>query len=434
MSQKYIQPLRGFHDLLPEQQQRHQHIIRTAQKISRCYGFLPIETPIVERSSVFKRSLGEAADIVNKEMYSFFDRKEEEITLRPEATASVVRAVLSHSLPLPFKCFYCGPMFRYERPQKGRLRQFHQVGVEAIGVKDVSSDRDVIASAYLFLQTLFEVQCAQKASESSNDSPFYLEINSLGDTESRTSYLKALKDYLDSVKTDLSSESQVRLQKNPLRILDSKSKDDQKLLIEAPNIFEFLNSDSQSRFNVLRANLDQMGIAYKVNPLLVRGLDYYSHIVFEFKTDLLGAQDAILSGGHYSHLMKLLGGKDEAGTGWAAGVERLNLLLDVQSFDLSKERVLSIVEIDKTEPVKTFSLKLSEHLRKKGIVVEVFSQGNLSKKMKKVNALKSPFCLLIGEQEVESQKVQCKNMSSGEQEHVSLQEFEKKYLQSFQSG
>src|SRR5665213_993691 len=273
-----LQSVRGTHDLLPEAQAKHNTIIEVARSISQRFGFQEMSTPIFEFADVFKRTLGEASDIVNKEMYTFKDRNEEEITLRPEGTAPIARSFISEGLSqrIPLKLFYQGPMFRYERPQKGRQRQFHQFGAELLGVASPYADVELLTLAYETLRAL-------KVLDSST-----LEINSIADSESRAKYIESLVKYLTQKSGELSVESQKRLSVNPLRILDSKSEGDQLVLKNAPLISEFYNETSKSMFDTICTTLKNVGIPFVVNPLLVRGLDYYSHCVFEFRTSALG--------------------------------------------------------------------------------------------------------------------------------------------------
>ena len=292
-----LKPPRGTHDLLPDTSWRHRHIIEKARQVAERFGCGEVATPIFESTEVFKRTLGEASDIVNKEMYTFEDRNGELLTLRPEGTAGIARAFISHSLlrSLPLKYFYQGPMFRYERPQKGRLRQFHQIGVELLGIESSWADIEAISMA----QILFE--------ELGLTSSVHLEINTIGDNSSREVYREKLVHFFETHKSKLSEDSLKRLEVNPLRILDSKAPEDQEVVAKAPQLKEFLNEDSKSRYSEVRVGLDQMGISYKENPCLVRGLDYYTHCVFEFKSSSLGAQNTVLAGGRYNGLIQLMG-------------------------------------------------------------------------------------------------------------------------------
>src|ERR1700720_3607214 len=313
-----LQPVRGTQDLLPDAARRHRQVSETARAAASLYGFDEIVTPIFEFTEVFARPIGEHTDIVAKEMYTFSDRGGEEITLRPENTAGVVRAVLSNGLTqaTPLKFFYSGPMFRYERPQKGRFRQFHQIGVELLGVAQPQADIEVIALGQRILKT---IGIADRV---------VLELNTLGDPESRAAYREALVGYFSARVSELSEDSRRRLERNPLRILDSKDPGDQRLAAEAPDFAAYLNDASREFFARVRDGLDQLGIAYRLNPRLVRGLDYYTHTAFEFVTTDLGAQGTVLAGGRYDGLVELMGGPSVAGGGWGAGIQRLGALLD----------------------------------------------------------------------------------------------------------
>ena len=312
MSSK-IQSVRGTHDHLPEEMYKYNNIITRAENITSLYGFKPMATPIFEFSNVFKKTLGESSDIVTKEMYTFIDKGNEEITLRPEGTAGIVRSIISNSLSqeMPFKAFYHGPMFRYERPQKGRLRQFHQIGIELLGTDSQQADIEVIA-------------CANKLLKELNiDKSSTLHINSLGNITERKKYIDELIKYLNNFKNKLSIDSKKRFKQNPLRILDSKSEDDIEIIKNAPKLINYLNKESKNSFKKVLDGLTNLNIAYKINHKLVRGLDYYNNTTFEFITDKLGSQSAIIAGGRYDNLMKQMGGPDIPGIGWAAGIERL---------------------------------------------------------------------------------------------------------------
>ena len=312
-----LQPVRGTQDLLPEAARRHRQVIETARAAAELYGFAEMATPIFEFTEVFARPIGEHTDIVAKEMYTFTDRGGEEVTLRPENTAGVVRAVLSNRLvqSVPLKFFYSGPMFRYERPQKGRFRQFHQIGVELIGVAQPQADIEVIALGRRILDAL------------GIGDRVVLELNTLGDVESRAAYREALVSYFSARASELSEDSQRRLERNPLRIFDSKEETDQRVARDAPAFADYQNAESRRFFDRVRAGLDRLGIIYRLNPRLVRGLDYYTHTAFEFVTADLGAQGTVMGGGRYDGLVEMMGGPALPGIGWAAGIERLAMLI-----------------------------------------------------------------------------------------------------------
>jgi histidyl-tRNA synthetase len=400
-----LQPVRGTHDLLPDDMRRHRHIAGTAREIAERYGFGEIATPIFEFSEVFQRSLGDTSDIVTKEMYSFADRGGEQITLRPEGTASIARAFISGALSqqLPVKLFYRGPMFRYERPQKGRLRQFHQFGVELVGASEPGADVEIITLAAHILD---ELGVLAKTT---------LEINTLGDTASRANYREALVGYLQRYRDGLSEESRIRLEKNPLRILDSKNQGDRKILEDAPLFPDYLNGESRAFFKAVRKGLDTVGIAYSLNPRLVRGLDYYCHIAFEFTTEALGAQGTVLAGGRYDGLIQALGGKPTPGTGWAAGIERLAMLIEDHK---APSRTIAVVPVG--EACEEQALRLTQELRRAGFVVELGFHGNLKKRLKGANRVGARAVVLLGEDELLRNAATVRDFDTGEQTEVTL--------------
>ncbi len=400
-----LQPVRGTHDLLPEEQRKHNYVLQTAQNWADRFGFSPMSTPIFEFSNVFKRTLGEASDIVNKEMYTFTDRGGEEITLRPEGTAPIARAFISEGLQqnLPLKFLYHGPMFRYERPQKGRQRQFHQVGVEYLGVSAPEADVEVLLMAHELLKSLGVLdKCT-------------LEINSIGDQASRNAYREALVKYLTPFKEKLSPDSQTRLAVNPLRILDSKSREDQEIIKGAPRLEESWNDESKNFFKSVTDQLTAHGVKFNINPQLVRGLDYYNHCVFEFKTQALGAQDAVLSGGRYDNLIETMGGPATAGVGWAAGIERLVLLTSTYP-----EPTKSVTVISVTDDLDIEAQKLAQRLRIEGYRVDQYFSGNMSKKLKKAVSRGARFAVVIGPDEWSRGEVQVKDLEKGTQGNVSV--------------
>lgn len=408
-----ISSLRGMPDLLPSTAELHTFIITQAQAIASSFGFREIKTPLLEPIEVFKRSVGETSDIVSKEMYTFFDRNEKEICLRPEATASVVRATLNAGLlhQLPQKFFYSGPMFRYERPQKGRLRQFSQMGIEYIGDATPYADLEAISVAWRILTAL-------------TSAPLTLELNSLGDEESRALYRTALVEHLSHHQAQLSEESQIRLTKNPLRILDSKEPSDQALLKKAPLLTDFLSPQSKAFQNTLLEGLKTLEIPFTLNPLLVRGLDYYQETAFEFKTSSLGAQNTVLAGGRYDNLSTLLGGPPLPSVGWAAGIDRLALLMDKP---LPARQTLLVLALTVDELLPAF--QLADHLRDQGFVALVPSTPSLKKGLKHANKLGVKTVILLGPDEVRTKHVIVKDMQKGEQMKV-LQTNLDHYLQS----
>src|SRR5690242_16520225 len=380
-----LQPARGTQDLLPETMRRHRRVGDTARDQARLYGFAEIATPVFEFTEVFARPIGEHTDIVAKEMYTFTDRGGEEITLRPENTAGVVRAVLSNGLTqsTPLKFFYSGPMFRYERPQKGRFRQFHQIGVELIGVAQPQADIEVIALGQRILRSL---GIADRV---------VLELNTLGDPESRAAYRDALVGYFSARISELSEDSRRRLERNPLRILDSKDPGDQRLAAEAPDFAQYRNDASREFFARVRDGLARLGIAYRLNPRLVRGLDYYTHTVFEFVTTDLGAQGTVLAGGRYDGLVELMGGPAMPGVGWAAGIERLAMLIGEPPMAV---RPVALVPIG--EEAEAFALRLAEDLRDQGLVVDLGYSGNLQRRLRRADRIGARAAVLLGEDEL----------------------------------
>ncbi len=399
-----MQPVRGTHDLLPDKQRLFRHIDHIAHKIASVYGFDGISTPIFEFTQVFERTLGSESDIVSKEMYTFEDRGGESLTLRPEGTAGIARAFISEGLAqhTPLKLFYSGPMFRYERPQKGRQRQFHQIGAELLGVSSPQADVEVLCLA---AQTLKELGLSHLSK---------LELNSIGDHQSREQYRDQLVQYLEKYSRELSSDSQQRLRTNPLRILDSKDGNDKKILTDAPSFHDHLNSDSMDFFNQVQEGLQSNGVSFEINPRLVRGLDYYAHTVFEFTTDHLGAQNAILSGGRYDGLIKLMGGKDTPAVGWAAGLERLALLLEDQKRDVPKTIPIAVIPVN--PDAINIATQITQELRHAHIPSDLSYSGNMAKRMKRANRIGASHALIIGEEEMAQNQITVKDLSSGEQQ------------------
>tara|TARA_B100001059_G_C17835809_1_gene588033 strand:- start:145 stop:1395 length:1251 start_codon:yes stop_codon:yes gene_type:complete len=404
MSNK-LQSVRGTHDHLPEDMYKFKHIITKAEYISALYGFKPMATPIFEFSSVFKKTLGESSDIVNKEMYTFNDKGNEEITLRPEGTAGIVRAIISNGLAheMPFKAFYNGPMFRYERPQKGRLRQFHQIGIELLGTNSEQADIEVIA-------------CANNLIKSLNiDKSSTLNINSLGNIAERKNYIAELLVYLNDFKNKLSIDSKNRFEKNPLRILDSKSEEDIEIIKNAPKLINYLEAESKDNFNKVLEGLTSLDIPYKINHKLVRGLDYYNNTTFEFITDRLGSQSAILAGGRYDNLMKQMGGSDIPGIGWAAGIERLALLATIKK---DQKKKISIIPIGIENNI--LCMKLANELINKNISIDMGYSGNLKKRLKQANKVSAHYAIIIGNEEVENNNAIIRNLETGSQDNIKL--------------
>jgi histidyl-tRNA synthetase len=398
-----LQPPRGTRDLLPQDSRCHRFIEQAACDVAVRYGYGEIATPIFEFTEVFARSLGDTSDIVSKEMYTFEDRGGSSITLRPENTAGVVRAFVSNKMTqqIPLKLFYRGPMFRYERPQKGRLRQFHQVGVELLGVAEPLADAEVVALGAAFLTAL------------GLGERVVLEINSLGDSASREQYRAVLVDYLRARKDRLSPESLERLDRNPLRILDSKDEGDRAVIADAPLITASLNDSSRAFLDGVLAGLEAAGVAYTLNPRLVRGLDYYCHTAFEFTTDALGAQNAVLAGGRYDGLVAQLGGPATPGIGWAAGVERLAMLVgDAGAAPLP----IAVVPVEPGQSLA--ALTLAEGLRAAGFIVDLGFSGGMARRMKRANKIGARAAVIVGEAELARGVAAVRDMHTGAQEEV----------------
>ena len=398
-----IQSVRGTYDLYGAAKRKMKKVVATGSDVVEKYGFEEIETPIFEFTEVFSRNLGDTSDIVTKEMYCFEDKGGESLTLRPEGTAGVVRAFVSNGMQqnLPVKFYYHGPMFRYERPQKGRQRQFTQFGVELLGVETPQADIEIISMAYEFLEKL------------GLNGQVTVEINSLGDEESRDAYRTKLVVYLQEHYDELSEDSKNRLQKNPLRILDSKEDCDKKVVENAPLYADSLNESSRKFFADVLQGLDILGIKYRVNNRLVRGLDYYSHTVFELTTDKLGAQGTVLAGGRYNGLVSQMGGGDVAGIGWACGVERLGMLLEQ---DVELKRPIAVIPVG--EDTESKALEIAYKLRLAGFRVEQSYSGNMKKRMIKANKVNAVKAVIIGSDELANNNVTLKDLDSGEQKTV----------------
>ncbi len=414
-----LQPARGTRDIYGKELSAFLFVENTARDFAKRYGFGEIQTPVFEATEVFARGVGETSDIVSKEMYTFTDRGGESFTLRPEGTAGVVRAFISEGMEQnqPVKLFYAGPMFRYERPQKGRYRQLHQVGVEVLGATAPQTDVEVLCLAWDFLSAL-------------GLRPFIrLELNTLGDAESRAAYREALVAYFEQFKDQLSEDSRTRLEKNPLRILDSKDEGDKKIVENAPAMIDFLNEDSRAFFDSVKAGLTEMGIPFVVNPRLVRGLDYYRHTVFEFITDSLGAQGTVLGGGRYDGLVEELGGPKTAGIGFGAGIDRLSLLLQETGKQPAEPRPIAVIPVgdDTLLPI----MKIAHNLRQNGFIVDMAYSGNMGKRMKKANKINACAAVIMGSDEYEKGIVTVRDLDSGDQNEVNTAELNT-FMQKYQ--
>ena len=410
-----LRPLRGTHDLLGDDARRHRHIVERFYAVAERYGFTEIATPILEYAEVFRRTLGETSDVVTKEMYSFLDRGGDEVTMRPEYTAGVARAFITGGLgqQLPLKLLCHGPMFRYERPQKGRLRQFHQIDAEIIGVAEPLADVEAIVLAAHILDDLGVADLTR------------LELNSLGDRESRTGYRDALVDYLRRHTDALSAASRDRLERNPMRILDSKDEGDRRVLEGAPLLHDHLNGASCEFLAEVRAGLDRLGVPYEINQRLVRGLDYYGHTAFEFITDALGAQGAVIAGGRYDGLIEMMGGRPTPGVGWAGGIERLALLLKAPPPPF---RPVAVIPVGAGE--QEAALCLVHELRHAGVAVEFAYRGNLSKRLKRANKADARAAVIIGEDELGDSSCTLRDLDSGDERRIPLEELKDHLVES----
>ena len=409
MAQDQIKALIGMNDILPGQTQIWRYLEDQVKATLDGFGYQEIRMPIVEETRLFKRSIGEVTDIVEKEMYTF-TRSERSLTLRPEGTASCVRACEEHQLIANNKrqrLWYMGPMFRYERPQKGRYRQFNQIGVETFGMATPDIDAELIIMTHQLWQRL---NIRDKVS---------LQLNTLGSNEARANYKAALVDYLSDVKDQLDEDSQRRLDTNPLRILDSKNQDTQTLLNDAPNFFDYLDDESKEHFDELRALLDAVGVTYEINPRLVRGLDYYSKTVFEWVTTELGSQGTVCAGGRYDGLVEQLGGKPTPAVGFAMGIERLVLMLEALNAvpeDVNNYLDVYLVSMGNvTSAAMQLATQLREALPNLRLQMHL-GGGNFKKQMKKANESGARFALILGEDEVAEAKASIKDLrESGEQ-------------------
>jgi histidyl-tRNA synthetase len=400
-----LQPARGTHDLIGEDQRRHHHVVETARRIAACYGFEEWITPIFEDTRVFSRTLGETSDVVTKEMYTFEDRGGDSITLRPEATAGVCRALVTNGLTqsLPQKVFVAGPMFRYERPQKGRYRQFHQIDIELIGPAEPLADAEVIACGWDILKAL------------GVHTGTVLELNTLGDAPSRAAYRQALVAYFTVNKDQLSTDSLTRLERNPMRILDSKDARERDLIAGAPKIWPYLSTEAATFYGKVQEHLSRFGVPFRENPGIVRGLDYYGHTAFEFVTSQLGAQGTVMAGGRYDGLVAEMGGPATPAVGLAAGVERLAMLLDATP---PAHAPVAVVPIG--EAAEAAAIGILQSLRAAGIRAEMAYRGNLRRRMERANRIEARSAVIIGADDLAQGVAQVKDLRTGVQEAVKL--------------
>ena len=411
-----LQSLRGMVDLLPQQLALWQWVERRARHHFERAAIAEIRTPVLEATELFARGIGEATDVVGKEMYTFLDRGERSCTLRPEGTASVVRAAIQHGLLSqgPQRLWYGGPMFRYERPQAGRQRQFHQIGLELLGFADPRSDVEAIAVAWDLLADLGLQGLA-------------LEINSLGSTEDRARYRDQLVRWLSARRDQLDPDSQDRLERNPLRILDSKHPETQALLEGAPTLADALSDDSRERFALVQAGLTQLAIPFQCNPRLVRGLDYYSHTAFEITSTQLGAQATVCGGGRYDGLVEQLGGPATACMGWALGMERLVMLLAQIDTALPASAV-ELYVVSRGTQAQALALQLAVQLRRSGRRVELdLSAAAFGKQFKRADRSGAAWAVVIGDSEAEQGEVILKNLAAAAEERISVAELQARF-------
>ncbi len=400
-----LQPPRGTHDLIAEDQRRYARVVDTARATAALYGFDEWTTPIFEDTRVFSRTLGDTSDVVTKEMYSFEDRGGESITLRPEGTAGICRALVTNGLTqsLPQKVFYAGPMFRYERPQKGRTRQFHQIGAELIGPSEPLADAEVIACGWDILSRLGIAADTM------------LEVNTLGDRASRDAYRAALIAYFSHHRDALSADSRDRLERNPMRILDSKDARDRAIVAEAPTIAPFLTTEAAAFYAALQEHLVRFGVPFRENPRIVRGLDYYNHTAFEFVTEKLGAQGTVMGGGRYDGLVEQMGGPPTPAVGWAAGIERMSMLLAEAG-----AAPASVAVIPVGDGAEAAATTIMQTLRQAGVRAEMAYRGNLKRRMERANRIGARAAVILGADEAARGVVQLKDLATGTQEEVAV--------------
>jgi histidyl-tRNA synthetase len=396
-----LQPVRGTRDIIGEDASRHTQVVETARRVTALYGFSEWQTPIFEDTAVFSRTLGETSDVVTKEMYTFPDRGGDSITLRPEGTAGVCRALITNGLTqtLPQKVFYQGPMFRYERPQKGRYRQFHQIGVELLGPSVPLSDAEVIACGWQILQELGIAKDVM------------LNINTLGDAESRANYRTALVEFFAGHAEELSAESKIRLEKNPMRILDSKDEGDRKIVAGAPGSELFLSTGSKEFYEKLQHDLRSFGVPFVQNPNIVRGLDYYNHTAFEFVTSALGAQGTVMGGGRYDGLVEQMGGPKVPGIGWGAGIDRLAMLIETTAADAASVIIIP----EKDELSETTAIETAAMLRAQSIKTEISFQPGMKNGLKYANRMNAKWAVLVN-----GRGLILKNLDDGAQSEIAF--------------
>ena len=400
-------PVRGTQDIFGDEQRRFARVLEAFDHVRKLYAFQRVDLPVFEDTQVFARSIGETTDVVSKEMYTFEDRGGDSLTLRPEFTAGVCRAYLTQGWQqyAPLKLVTSGPLFRYERPQKGRYRQFHQIDTEVIGAAEPAADVELLAFAD---QLLHELGIADGVT---------LQLNTLGDAETRDAWRGALVAHFEQHRGELSEDSLVRLDKNPMRILDSKDPRDRPIADAAPDIDAHLTNEAGAFFEKVTKGLDAAGVKWTRNSRLVRGLDYYRHTAFEFVTDRLGAQGTVLAGGRYDGLIESLGGPATPGVGWAAGVERLAMLLDEPSVERPEFVVIPV-----GEAAELFCTSLIADLRRRNVYCDMGYRGNLKKRMQRADAAGVGYAIIVGDDELTNGEIAVRSLKSGEQKRRKVAE------------
>jgi histidyl-tRNA synthetase len=399
------QPVRGTQSLLGEDADRFHAVVDAFDRVRRLFGFKRAEVPVIEQTSVFARTIGETTDVVSKEMYTFEDRGGEQVTLRPEFTAGICRAYLSEGWQqfAPLKLATHGPAFRYERPQKGRFRQFHQLDAEVIGAAEAAADVELLS---LGDQLLRELGIQEGVT---------LQLNTLGDSQTRDAWRSALIEHFESHRSALSEDSLTRLERNPLRILDTKDPKERSIADAAPSIDDFLTAEASDFFAQVTAGLDAAGVRWTRNPRLVRGLDYYRHTAFEFVTDRLGAQGTVIAGGRYDGLIEALGGPHTPAVGWAAGIERLGMMIGAPPPEAPSVAVVPLGERAESE-----AQRIVAGLRREGVAADMAYRGNMKKRLGRANASGAKYALIIGDDELDRGEAKLKDLATGEQKSVSL--------------
>jgi len=397
--------IRGTQDIFGEEQRRFARVLEAFEHVRRLYAFQRVDIPVFEDTQVFARSIGETTDVVSKEMYTFPDRGGDSLTLRPEFTAGICRAYLTEGWQqyAPLKLATAGPVFRYERPQKGRFRQFHQIDAEIIGAAEPAADVELLVLAD---QLLRELGISEGVT---------LQLNTLGDAETRDAWRAALVAHFEGHRGELSEDSVTRLDKNPLRILDSKDPRDRPIADAAPDIDAYLTPEARAFFDAVTAGLDAAGVAWTRNARLVRGLDYYRHTAFEFVTDRLGSQGTVLAGGRYDGLIGSLGGNETPGVGWAAGVERLAMLID----EPTSERIDAVI-VPMGDAASTRALGILADLRRAGLAIDMAFKGNMKRRLAKADAQGARFAVIIGDDELAKGAAAVKSLADGSQQEVAF--------------